>query len=275
VVTNEVVNRAGITFCFRMREETGASFADICRAFIIAREVFAMPALWRDVESLDNVAHTSAQIEILLEARKLGERAARWLLRNRARPLDIAAGVAVFRDGVADMAQRLPALLGEQALADAQARAGKLAARGVPDALAQRVSGFDELFSALDIVSVASDRRLDAGEVAQTYLELGRCLGLDWLRACIVALPRDNRWQTLARTALRDDLYACKRVLTADVLGHAKRRKRAESRVKAWIDDNADAVARCQQVLADLQASGQTDFAMLSVAMGEIRALQR
>jgi glutamate dehydrogenase len=141
--------------------------------------------------------------------------------------------------------------------------------------LAQRVSNFDELFSALDIVSVAADRRLEVSEVAATYIELGRSLGLDWLRARIVALPRENRWQTLARTALRDDLYASERVLTADVLAHSKRHKRAESRVNAWIEDNAAAVARCQQVLADLQVSGQTDFAMLSVAMGEIRALQR
>ena len=274
-ITNEVVNRAGITFCFRMREETGAGFANICRAYIIAREVFAMPGLWQEVEALDNVAHTCAQVEVLLEARKLGERAARWLLRSRARPLDITACVGEFRDGVADMAQRLPSLLTDEQRAAAHERAQAFVARGIPDALAQRVSGFDDLFSALDIVSVASERGVDAGEVAGTYLEIGRRLGMDWLRERIVALPRENRWQTLARAALRDDLYACKRQLTADVLGQGKRRKRAPSQVTAWVDDNASAVERCQRVLGDLQASGQTDFAMLSVAMGEMRALQR
>ena len=65
-VTNGVVDRAGITFVFRLREDTGASSADIARAYAIAREVFDMPRLWADVEALDLEVDASAQIEMLL-----------------------------------------------------------------------------------------------------------------------------------------------------------------------------------------------------------------
>ena len=92
--TNTMVDRAGSTFAFRMEEETGATAADIARAYAVAREVFEMPAFWRDVDALDNVvAGRRLQTEMLLDARKLIERATRWLLRNRRRPLDIAATV--------------------------------------------------------------------------------------------------------------------------------------------------------------------------------------
>ncbi|NIV77021.1 MAG: hypothetical protein GWN37_19960, partial [Gammaproteobacteria bacterium] len=53
-LANEIVNRAGITFIFRLREETGAAPADISRAYMIARQVFDMPELWAEVEALDN-----------------------------------------------------------------------------------------------------------------------------------------------------------------------------------------------------------------------------
>ena len=54
-----------------------------------------------------------------------------------------------------------------------------------------------------------------------TYARLGSRLELNWLRNRIVELPRANRWQALARAALREDLYNVHRLLTQDVLEFA------------------------------------------------------
>jgi glutamate dehydrogenase len=275
IITNEVVNRAGITYCFRLREETGASVADICRAYFVARDVFDMPDFWAGIEALDNRADAQAQIDALLQARKLCERAARWLLRNQPSPLQVADNVALLHDGVVRLAQEIPQLVGGAGAENARAMSAKLLDGRISDELAVQVSWFDELFAALDIVSVANAQELDVQEVAQAYVELGQRLELHWLRDCIVALPRENRWQALARAALRDDLFSCERALTADVLASAQGRSSAEQRVEGWLQDNAAALQRCRQVLDDLHSAPQADFAMLSVAMGEIRALQR
>ena len=40
------------------------------------------------------------------------------------------------------------------------------------------------------------------------HFQLGGRLDLHWLRDQIAALPRTNRWQAMARAALRDDLFA-------------------------------------------------------------------
>ena len=40
------------------------------------------------------------------------------------------------------------------------------------------------------------------------HFALGERLGLPAAAKRIVALPRDDRWQTMARATLRDDLYA-------------------------------------------------------------------
>ena len=79
----------GITFAFRLNEETGASVPDITAAWLVAREVFDMPGFWQQVEALDGKVDTGVQILALLEGRKLTERAARWLLHNRRPPFDI------------------------------------------------------------------------------------------------------------------------------------------------------------------------------------------
>ena len=100
-VVNTMVDTSGTTFLFRLNEETGASVPNMTRAWLVARDVFGMPAFWQQVEELEGRLSLAAQITLLLEGRKLTERAARWLLHNRRPPFDLQATVGFFADGVA------------------------------------------------------------------------------------------------------------------------------------------------------------------------------
>jgi len=273
-VANGMVNRAGTTFAFRLAEETGAESPDIARAYLAARAVFDMPGIWRDIERLDNRVPTQTQYRMLLEGRKLEERASRWLLRNRGRPLHISKTIEYFQPGVKMLAAALPELVGAPSRESMARIAQELEEAGVPAEVAQRVSTFTELFSALDIVEVANRTEKDVSEVAQVYFALGAKLDLHWLRDQIVVLPRDNRWQALARAALRDDLYNQERELAADILRTQPDHLEASRRIDDWMQRNATAVARCRQILEDLKSGPTPDFAMLSVAMREIRGLR-
>jgi glutamate dehydrogenase len=276
VLANELVNRGGITFCFRLAEESGADSSSIARAYLVARDIFAIPALWREVEALDNQAHAVAQLDVLLETRRLTERAARWLLRNGPQPLDVSASVAAFGDGVQRVVDLMPELVGETQQQRAQMLCERLTAGDIPEAMARRVSWFPDLDAALDIVTVAQERDLEVEHVARVYFELGRALGLDWLKDKVVELPRDNRWQTLARAALRDELYARERSLIADALAEQAASQEPVAIVGDWLASRSAAAQRAGDIIADLRSGSMApDFAMLSVAMGEIRALER
>ena len=275
VVANEVVNRAGISFVYRLAEETGAEVADIARAWLVAREVFDMEWVWASIEGLDNVASAQAQTAMLLEGRRLVERATRWLLRHCPRPLDIGAAVARFAPGVAALSDGLVELVAPVSRAAMQGRARELAAQGVPEPLAERVAEFIEVFSSFDITEVARATSTPVETVAAAYFALGAELELHWLRDRIAALPRVNRWQALARAALRDDLYSLESALTQRVLAMPSASPDPQVRIRAWVERNVLAISRWHQVLADLKAASMVDFTMLSVAMGEIRGLQR
>src|SRR5207248_4251958 len=97
-------------------------------------------------------------------------------------------------------------------------RAAELDEAGVPSELARRVAAMPALLSTFDIVEVAGSTRHDADAVMRTYLRLGSTLELNWLRDRIIELPRANRWEALARAALRDHLYTLHRQLTQAVL---------------------------------------------------------
>jgi glutamate dehydrogenase len=272
-VTNSLVNRAGITFAFRIGEETGAGGADIARAYMVAREVFDLRALWSAIEELDSSIPADVQLDLLLEGRKLVERATRWLVRSRPRPLEIAAEIERFAPGAALLAETLPALLHGPDRAGLEQSAAQYVRAGVPEELATRVAGFGAMFSALDIVEVAGATGAPLEEVAAVYYAIGARLQLQWLRGEITTLPRDNRWQTLARAALRDELYNVSSALTREALTTGPPELDPETRVDAWHEQNRAGIERTLQVITDIRSGGLSSLETLSVALREVRNL--
>jgi len=151
--------------------------------------------------------------------------------------------------------------------------AAALVASGVPAGLARRVAGLNPVFSGLDIVQVAQEGGREVETVAAVYFLLGARLELDWLRDQIVALPRDDRWRTLARAALRADLFAQHRDLTAQVLDQAAPANDAHAVVESWMSDKRPTVDRYVHVLADVKCGERADLAILSVLLRELRDL--
>ncbi|MGD9527335.1 MAG: hypothetical protein AB7J32_23790, partial [Pseudonocardia sp.] len=100
-------------------------------------------------------------------------------------------------------------------------------------------------------------------------------LRLDWLQGRILGLPRDDRWQALARAALREDLHVVRSAITAEVMRTTPPGGHGREHVRAWIATIEAAVQRCLRLLDDIAASGRSDLATLSVALREIRTLVR
>ncbi|WP_026415732.1 NAD-glutamate dehydrogenase [Actinomadura oligospora] len=272
-VVNDVINNSGTTFVFRLNEETGASSSDIARAYLVAREVFDMPRFWESVDALDYQVDESTQIAMLLEARKLTERGARWLLHNRRPPFDIQETIDYFGGGAVALSAQFPKLLAGPDLTAFEQRRDSFAERGVPDELAEKAAMFVPAFSTFDLVTIAKDTGRQVEEVAEVYFDLADRLDITRLRERIIALPRDDRWRSMARSALRDDLYSAHAALTRDVLVTSASGTRPEERLAAWAEKNRTAVTRAQQTLTEIWESDSFDLATLSVALGAIRTL--
>ncbi|GAA1622465.1 NAD-glutamate dehydrogenase [Catellatospora bangladeshensis] len=273
VLVNETVNRGGITFIHRAVEETGAPAAEVLRAFEIVWEVFDLPALWAAVEATDNVVPTAAQTAVYLKARRLMDRAVRWLIQNRRAPLDVPGEIAKLKPGVADLMPRMKDMFVGAERAGIAEHEAELTGLGAPQDLAERGARTLYSFGLLDVVEVAAATGRDLDEVAGVYFVLSERFHIDDLLTKISMLPRDDRWQTLARMALRYDLYAALAALTAEVLAAAPSGT-AEERVVQWEQHNANAIAQARKSIAELDGA-KADLAPLSVLLRQIRTLVR
>ncbi|WP_125263238.1 NAD-glutamate dehydrogenase [Streptomyces alboflavus] len=275
VLVNDTVNTGGSTFLHRLREETGASLEEIVRAQLAAREIFGLGEVWDAVEALDNEVAADVQTRVRLHCRRLVERGTRWLLNNRPQPLQLAETVEFFRAGVDQVWTELPKLMRGSDLEWYEGIREELAGAGVPDELAQRVAGFSSAFPALDIVAVADRMGKEPLAVAEIYYDLADRLRITQLMDRIIELPRADRWQSMARASIREDLYAAHAALTADVLAVGNGAATPEQRFKAWEDKNAAILGRARTTLEEIQGSDAFDLANLSVAMRTMRTLLR
>ncbi len=272
-VVNGLVNRAGITFVFRIREETGVAEAQIARAYIVAREVYELRALWRQIEALDNQVPNEVQQAMLLDVKKLLERSVRWIIRHRPSPLSVAGEVERYAASVNRLAATLEGHIGEEELAATQQRVEGLRQAGVHDDLSLRVAMVPFLVAGLDLAEIASSTGIDIERVAAGYFQIGEMLDLHWLRDRINELPRDSHWQTMARAALRDDLSDLRKQITASVFFDVNADTETDQLVRDWAERNGTAMGRCVRLMSELRSGPTADFTMLSVALRELRAL--
>ncbi|RPF33930.1 NAD-glutamate dehydrogenase [Streptomyces sp. TLI_185] len=275
VLVNDTVNTGGTTYLHRLREETGASLEEIVRAQTAARAIFCSAPVWDAVEGLDNQVEAAVQTRIRLHSRRLVERGTRWLLNNRPQPLQLAETVDFFAERVEQVWQQLTKLLRGADLEWWQQIYDELTGAGVPDVLATRVAGFSSAFPALDIVSVADRMGKEPLDVAEVYYDLADRLHITQLMDRIIELPRADRWQSMARASIREDLYAAHAALTADVLAVGNGTSTPEQRFKAWEEKNAAILGRARTTLEEIQSSETFDLANLSVAMRTMRTLLR
>ncbi|MFF4830858.1 NAD-glutamate dehydrogenase [Streptomyces sp. NPDC001315] len=275
VLVNDTVNTGGTTYLHRLREETGASLEEIVRAQTVARAIFRSAPVWDAVEALDSKVEADVQTRIRLHSRRLVERGTRWLLNNRPQPLQLAEAVDFFAERVEQVWQQLPKMLRGADVEWYQHIYDELTGAGVPDELATRVAGFSSAFPTLDVVSVADRMGKEPLDVAEVYYDLADRLHITQLMDRIIELPRADRWQSMARASIREDLYAAHAALTADVLAAGNGTSTPEQRFKAWEEKNAAILGRARTTLEEIQSSDTFDLANLSVAMRTMRTLLR
>ncbi len=275
VVANDMINVGGITFAFRTMEETSATEVAVAKAFVALREIYDLNTVVEELNSLPASFPTEHWSAIHLDIRRLLDRAVRWLLGQGGTSRPIVKTVAEFKPLIDPMRGHLLDYLRGN---DHERVAGWLEdARGwgLPDGLALRWAELFESFALLDIAKIVHARKEPVEEVAAVYYTVFNRFHADSLLERISGLPRQDRWQALARAALRDDLYSTVSDMTTAVLESTGSGTSAEDRLKDWEVQNAEQLSRAKTMFDEVNSLEADDMASLSVALRLLRSIVR
>jgi len=265
VVTNSIVNRAGITFFSDIAEDLGVGPRDIASAYTLARDAFDLRGFWKDIEAAAQV-NVAAQAEMYALVNGFLERVTVWLLRNLTLPLELDKVTKELFPAIAEVEKYAPTLHSELTRRAADKLFARLTGQGVPIKLAEKIAGLELMSSAFDIITVAKQTGIPIAAVGKIYFELGARLRLGWLRICAGRITAASHWERLAVQAMVGDLYDEQRRLTFAVIEESKS-------VPAWEEAHAAHLERYNRFMDDMKASEVRDIPKLMVAIRHVRVL--
>ena len=269
-LANRLVNLFGASFIYRMIDSTGALIGDVVKAMLLSMEIYQIEDTWHQIEDLDFQVSSSAQTAMLTRLIRLVRRSTRWLLRNRRSELNMEKEIAWFADDVKRYRSMLPARLPEDYKQTYRSRQEKLCAEGVDEKLANRICQCDFLFPATSFVEISKGTKESLADIVTIYYTLGEQLRLNWLGKTINALAVDNYWQALARETFLDDLAWQQRALTCNLVSARSGKGSLQKQVEQWVEDHTAQIARLQQLLSQLEAGIESDYAIYSVVLREL-----
>ena len=266
-LTNAVVNRGGPAMAARLAEETQRSSADVAHAFLAAREVFELPALWSRIDALDGKVKGAAQLALYQVIQSLVNAQTLWFLRNGSAISDLDGTITRHRAGVAALRGALGSVLTPRRQALFAAEARRLGGAGIPDQLGLDVAALELLGFAPSITEIAEETKAPVADAAQIYLAIGEELHISELASKAAGLATPDYYDRLAVAQALNKLAAAQVAFTRSVI------RSANAGAEAWLAVQGDRFARVRTMLAQIAGEGPLTVARLLVAAGQLSDL--
>ena len=276
-VANELVNIGGITFAYRVMEEFNVGIDSVARAFIVARELFELGTAAKLHRELPPKTPLDAWFTVLRDNQRVLDRAVRWFITERG----VVAGSSISElletfGPVVEMRRNLPAYLSGTSRERVRAKRDAGEAWGLPEELIVIwIRGF-EGYALLDVIRSARDHDFEATSLAPVYFATYDRFKVDELLGLISDLPRSDRWEILARQAMRGSLYETAAELALSVAEGAKGDfstvEGAQQALDTWVEEHPTRVGNIDRILKEIgeaapDASGHPRLAVVSVAL--------
>jgi glutamate dehydrogenase len=264
-LANRIINRMGLTYPFELAEEEGCRLDDVAEAFVIAEQVYDIPALWIAIDTAPMAETTRLMLydQVALEMRAHMADILRNAIDDRANDKAVAA----YRPAIEKLSLQREALLPAEAKRQTQAYAERLRAAGAPPEIAAQLVRLAQLDGAIGLAALASRQKTDVILLTRGFAHLGDALGLDWAQGTAMQLDPSDPWERLLSASLARDFQTMRLAFLAQ-----RECKRPAEMVSAWLKSNAPRVDVFRAMIDRAKTAHPTP-AMLAQIAGQARML--
>ncbi len=264
-LANRIINRMGLTHPFELAEEEGATLEDVAEAFVIAEQVYDIPALW---DAIDTASMAEATRLMLYDQVSIETRAHMAdILRNAVDGRSNANAIIAYRPAIDRLTAMRATLIPAEIKRQTDAFTLRLTDAGTPPAIAEQLVRLAQLDGAIGLAAVSTHFKTDVVVTTRAFTALGEALGLDWAQGTAMQLDPSDPWERLLTAGLARDFQTMRLAFLTQQGG----KKPVES-VARWLGANATRVAAFRKMIDAARAAPPTP-AMLAQIAGQARML--
>ncbi|RWP86738.1 MAG: NAD-glutamate dehydrogenase [Mesorhizobium sp.] len=265
VVANDLVNRGGPSFVNRLQEATGRTAADVVRTFALVRDGFALSALYREIDALDNQIDGQVQLDLYQMVSRLIYVTSGWYLKNDAGTAPLGQRIAELQEARKALEPKLVALLPAFSRERIEEKRHGLFKSGAPEGLAGQLALSEVAELIPDIALTARTAGADIVAAAKAFFAVSDAFRIPRVEDAARSITPSDYYDQLALSRATDTIGAARRgIAVAALTGHAK----TADPVVAWLDAGGERVARIRERLQALTEGGDITVSRLSVASG-------
>ncbi|MDD9911847.1 MAG: NAD-glutamate dehydrogenase [Alphaproteobacteria bacterium] len=274
VVTNDLVNRMGMTFLNRMRDETGFDTTAVAKAYLISSRLFEANRWWQMVELQSTKIPVQVQYEMYEIIKRTVEFGAFWFLRNEEHPMRIDKMMEKYEETFGDVYNQLETTLSGHKEQRHHQRIEAWVDQGLDSESAHAMGIVSLLVTVPDIAKLVHHSSISVPLVMQCYFAVGERLKLSKLHTLARGIAVHNNWERVATLAVIDELYGYQSRIAELVLAQANKKSvNPLVLTKEWLDKRGDAVKQYDHRVAELMDQATVNHAMMNVMLGQLKGL--
>jgi glutamate dehydrogenase len=265
VVANDLINRGGPSFVTRLMDATGRGAREVVRAFAVVRDGFALPALYREIDALDNKIDGQVQLDLYAAVGRLVLNASAWDLKNGSGTAPLGEQIAALQGARKTLEPKLASLLPEFTRERIGERKLVLVEAGTPEELAERLAMLDASVLIPDIALVAGAAEADLLSAARAFFAVTDAFRISRIEDAAGSISTSDYYEGMALSRAGDTIGAARRgMAVAALTGFGKK----GDPVAAWLEAGGARLAGTRERLVALTEGGDITVSRLTVASG-------
>jgi glutamate dehydrogenase len=265
VVANDLINRGGPSFVTRLVDATGCGAREVVRAFAVVRDGFGLPALYREIDALDNRIDGQVQLDLYAAVGRLVLNASAWDLKNGSGTAPLGEQIAALQDARKALEPKLASLLPEFTKERIGARKLALVESGTPEKLAERLAMLDASALIPDIALVAGAAGANILSAAKAFSAVTDAFRISRIEDAAGSIATSDYYEGMALSRAVDTIGAARRGMAVAALTDAAGKS---DPVAAWLDAGGERIAGTRERLQTLTEGGDITVSRLTVASG-------
>ncbi len=276
VLSNKIVNQAGVTFVHSMESITRCTPAEICKAYLIAENLLQADEFRRLVHELDNTIPASKQTEFLLQMETLIGKVVAWMLKHtetdRISFDFINQYQAIVRRFQENLYEKLESICSMECgcLDD---KIVKLQEENVPKPLAKWSAILPYMADIMSIVKIKETKHTDFIDTGNLFIQITDNLEIDWIARTLETRTPTTSWEKRSVENMITELEQSQYRIVMSILEFKRKDEDMDTAFRSYIAENEGSLKRYYETIATIKAEKSDDLLALGVLIRMLSSL--